>query len=386
MPEQASRPGSRRAAAGVLRRCGGCASCGYRHEPGSAASSFVLSLFAALPDALIALWLKFLGEGVLSSRPASCSAPRSASASRRRPPGFCAPMSTRVQRRFRDKVTIALESHVARLQASVATIAHHERPDYLDRLAMLRDQVFVLDHMYMSVFSTCGWILRLGVTIALLMSIHVALALLAVFAIPAVLASTWRPGVERAAKERAASPNRLARHLFTLATTAPPGQGSAGHRHRGAAGFRAPRGVGALVPGDCAGPMGIRDVAHARRGQFSARRTWAPLCLLPSVFGRPPGTCCSCWPPARGSRPTLARRLARWDFCAASGWTDPVVLAWLEDYAASLVAAAELPAPDAIHTGHSFRSRVVCLPRHGEARAGRHLTHTAGRHGRRHRG
>ena len=85
-------------------------------------------------------------------------------------------VSTRVQRRFRDKVTIALEAHVARLQASVATIAHQERPDYLDRLAMLRDQVFVLDHMYMSVFSTCGWILRLGVTIALLMSIHPALA------------------------------------------------------------------------------------------------------------------------------------------------------------------------------------------------------------------
>ena len=77
---------------------------------------------------------------------------------------FLRTVSTRVQRRFRDKVTIALESHVARLQASVATIAHQERPEYLDRLAMLRDQVFVLDHMYMSVFSTLGWILRLGVT------------------------------------------------------------------------------------------------------------------------------------------------------------------------------------------------------------------------------
>src|SRR5439155_1745787 len=86
---------------------------------------------------------------------------------------FLRTVSTRVQRRFRDKVTIALESHVARLQASVATIAHHERADYLDRLSMLRNQVFVLDHMYMSLFSTCGWILRLGVTIVLLASIHI---------------------------------------------------------------------------------------------------------------------------------------------------------------------------------------------------------------------
>src|SRR5204863_4246549 len=91
---------------------------------------------------------------------------------------FLRTVSTRVQRRFRDKVTIALESHIAQLQASIATIAHQEHPEYLDRLSMLRNQVFVLDHMYMSLFSTLGWILRLGVTMALLVSIHPALALL----------------------------------------------------------------------------------------------------------------------------------------------------------------------------------------------------------------
>src|SRR3989441_6582455 len=78
--------------------------------------------------------------------------------------------------------------------------------------------------MYMSVFSTCGWILRLGVTLALLVSIHPALVLLAVFALPTVLTSTWRPAVERAAQERGAHFSRLARHLFTTATTATPGK------------------------------------------------------------------------------------------------------------------------------------------------------------------
>src|SRR5262249_47269731 len=84
--------------------------------------------------------------------------------------------------------------------------------------------VFVLDHMYMSLFSTCGWILRLGVTIGLLMSIHPALGLLAVFAVPTVLASTWRQTVERMAHERGIRFKRLARHLFTTATTATPGK------------------------------------------------------------------------------------------------------------------------------------------------------------------
>ncbi|PYV42415.1 MAG: multidrug ABC transporter ATP-binding protein, partial [Acidobacteria bacterium] len=197
---------------------------GYRHEPGLLLAAFLLALLAALPDALLALWFKLLGEGVLRNdrglvRIAAVALGVSATAT-----WFLRTVSTRVQRRFRDKVTIALEAHVARLQASVATIAHQERPEFLDRLSMLRNQVFVLDHMYMSVFSTCGWILRLGVTVALLMSIHPALLLLAVFALPTVLTSTWRPAVERAAWERGAPANRLARHLFTTATTATPGK------------------------------------------------------------------------------------------------------------------------------------------------------------------
>src|SRR5256885_1919029 len=59
---------------------------------------------------------------------------------------------------------------------------------------------------------------------ALLVAIHPALALLAAFALPTVLTSTWRPGVERATEERGTSANRLARHLFDVATTAPAGK------------------------------------------------------------------------------------------------------------------------------------------------------------------
>jgi ATP-binding cassette subfamily B protein len=197
---------------------------GYRHEPRLMVVSFLLSQAAAVPDALLALWLALLGNGVLQHRStlivvSALGLGLSATAT-----WLLRIVSTRVQRRFRDRVTVALEAHVARLQASVSTIAHHERPEYLDRLAMLRDQVFVLDHMYMSLFSTCGWFLRLGVTIALLMSIHPALLLLALFAIPAGMTSTWRPAVERAAMERSAQTTRLARHLFSLATTASPGK------------------------------------------------------------------------------------------------------------------------------------------------------------------
>ncbi|MDE0420558.1 MAG: ABC transporter ATP-binding protein [Gammaproteobacteria bacterium] len=197
---------------------------GFAAEPALLAIAFALSLVAALPDALMALWLKFLADGLLDGIPTLVVTAAGGLAVSATLTWVLRVVSERTQRRFRDRVTIALESHVAELQASVVTVEHHERPDYLDRLTILRDQVFVLDHMYMSLFTTCGWVLRLVVTIGLLVSIHPLLAALALFALPTVATSSWRPAVERAAEEAGAQAQRLAKHLFDVATTAPPGK------------------------------------------------------------------------------------------------------------------------------------------------------------------
>jgi ATP-binding cassette subfamily B protein len=195
---------------------------GYANEPRLIVVAFVLSLLSALPDALIALWLALLGKGVIDhNRPLVIAAALGMGLSAMLT-WFLRTVSTRLQRKFRDKVSIALERHVAQLQASVVTVAHQERPDYLDRLAVLRDQTFVLDHMYMSMFSTCGFILRLAITVVMLMSINPALVLLVPCAVPTVWTSSWRPAVERQARERGAQSDRLARHLFVTTTTAAP--------------------------------------------------------------------------------------------------------------------------------------------------------------------
>jgi ATP-binding cassette subfamily B protein len=197
---------------------------GFRSERGLMALSLALSQLAALPSALTALWLALLGAGVVQQQPrlalgAALGMALSAAAN-----WFLMTISTRVQRRFRDKVTIALEGHVARLQASIVSVAHQERPEYLDRLSMLRNQVFVLDHMYMSLFTTLAWLLRLGFTLALLAWVNPALLLLAVFAAPSAVAAFWRPDVENRTYERGAPHQRRSLHLFDLATTAAPGK------------------------------------------------------------------------------------------------------------------------------------------------------------------
>jgi ATP-binding cassette, subfamily B, bacterial len=197
---------------------------GYRAEPRLLALSLSLALLMMIPDALLALWLKLIVDGVQGASRTSILVASVGLGASTTLTWYLRVVSGRVQRRFRDKIAIALESHVARLQASVPTIEHHERPEYLDRLAMLRDQVFTLDHLFMSLFSTLGMIFRLAITVALLGSIHPALLLLIVFTLPTLYTSTWRPGVERRVEEAAISNSRLARHLFALGTTAAAGK------------------------------------------------------------------------------------------------------------------------------------------------------------------
>jgi ATP-binding cassette subfamily B protein len=326
---------------------------GYRHEPKLMLWAFGLSQVSALPDAFIALWLMLLGNGVIEHRPRLVLAAAIGLGASATGTWFLRTVSTRVQRRFRDKITIVLEAHVARLQASLVTIAHQERPDYLDRLAMLRNQVFVLDHMYLSVFSVCGWILRLAITIALLASIHPALILLAVFAIPTVITSTWRPGVERAAMERGAQANRLARHLFTTATTAAPAKE-------------------VRVTG--IGPRLERDRRDAwRRGNapLSAARmqsavwytiAWAifgaayvgAIVFVSSYLRAPAGSVLLVLAAASRLSAYIGATVGEIGFMRGI-WTDGARrLAWLEDYAASAAASGNLPVPASLERGIIF--------------------------------
>ena len=323
---------------------------GYRHEPGLLLAAFALSQLAALPDALLALWLKFMGDGVLRGDRRLLVASALGLGVTATATWFLVTVSTRVQRRFRDKVTIALEAHVARLQAEIATIAHQERPEYLDRLSVLRNQIFVLDHMYMSVFSTCSWILRLGIAVALLMSIHPALVLLALFAVPTVFTSTWRPGVERAAEERRASASRLARHLFVTATTAPPGKE-----------VRVTR----------IGPRLVQDRREAWEwwyGPVAAARSESALwhSLAWAIFGAayvgaivfvssglhaPAGDVLLVL--AAGGRLSayIAATVGEIGFLRGIWLDGSRRLAWLEDYAASVTALADQPAPSRLREG-----------------------------------
>jgi len=326
---------------------------GYRHERRLMIFALVLSQLAALPAALLALWLALLGAGVVQHRNGLVLGGAMGMAVSTAASWFMTTISTRVQRRFRDKVTIALEAHVAHLQASIVSVAHQERPEYLDRLSMLRNQVFVLDHMYVSLFTTLGWLLRLAVTMVLLAWVHPALLLLGAFALPTAIASFWRPDVERKAQERGAPAERLSRHLFNLATTAAPGKE-----------VRV-MGIGDQILRDrrAAWERWYGSIANARWGTalwnalawaiFGGAYTGAVVFVAWGIHSSPAKILLVL---AAGAGLAAYVRAAVGEIGFLRGfWADGSRrLAWLEDYAAKQAAAGDLPAPVVLREGIRF--------------------------------
>lgn len=325
---------------------------GYQHEPLLLISALVITLLAALPDTLLALWLKWLGNAVVAhNRPIILFAvfmmAGSVAAS-----WLLRVCSERLTRRFRDRVTITLETHVATLQASIRGIEMHERAEYLDRLAVLRNQVSTLDHMYLAVLSTLGWIVRLAITLALLASVNPLLLLLLIFAIPPVFSSSVRPAIERRVEEQVARHARLAEHLFTTTTTA-----SAGKEVR----------VTGL--GDALATLRRREwerwyrpVARARWGSAGLHAiSWAIFGLgyvgaivFVVLQGSPVGEVLLTMAAGVQLSSYIGATVGEIGFLRGTWLDGSRRLVWLERYAAGQSAGADIPAPERLHRGISL--------------------------------
>ena len=320
----------------------------------------MVTLVAAVPDALLALWLQWLGNAIIARDAVMIMVSVSAMAGSVAASWLLRVVGARLTRRFRDKVTIALETHIATLQASITGVEVHERQDYLDRLAVLRNQVFVLDHMYMSVLGTLGWFVRLAVTLGLLASVHPLLLLLVVFGLPPVFSSSIRPAVERRVEEQSARHARLAEHLFTTATTA-----AAGKEVR-------VTGIGPelITRRRSEWERWFRPVAAARwRSAVTHSLAWAVfgigyVAAIIFVVTRGSSIGDVLLIMAAGARLSsyIGATVGEIGFLRGIWLDGSRRLVWLEQYAARQVAGADRPAPERLRRGIEFRDVSFTYP------------------------
>src|SRR4051812_44132276 len=81
---------------------------GYRAEPRMLGASLVMTLFTALPDALIALWLKLLADGIQAGKHSTVFSAALGVGVSATLTWFLKVVLDRMQRRFRDRLSVAL--------------------------------------------------------------------------------------------------------------------------------------------------------------------------------------------------------------------------------------------------------------------------------------
>jgi ATP-binding cassette, subfamily B, bacterial len=332
----------------------------FRAEPSTGVLAVVLAVLAVVPGALLAVWLKLVVDGVTQHERALVITGTVGVAGSAIAIWLLRLASSRVTRRFRMKVAVALESYVADLQASVDTIEHQERPEYLDRLAVLRESVYQLDHMLLAIIDTVSSVACLALTVAVLMTVSPWMVLLVPFAVPTVLVSSWRSGAVRVAEETAAPSQRRYRHFFALGTTAGPGKElrvtgnqrdvaarwdeswrawyTVMARTQWAGGLWQAAAWGVFAVGYAAAVYWTVDGLHASAGD---------VVLVVTAGGR--------------LGQYVAMTVGEVDFVRL--WLDACRrLGWLENYAAIHRGVGDQPAPERLREGISFEAVGFCYP------------------------
>jgi ATP-binding cassette, subfamily B, bacterial len=192
--------------------------------PGLAAGTMLLVPVAWLTGALSAWWLKVLIDGAASLDVTAIAVAATLLVLTQMLEWLSDGLGERLQLTFQEKAGLVLEERLIRASAGLNSIEHLERPDYLDRLDILRKEAWVVHWTLEAFVGTLGAAAQAILTIVLLASVHPALALLPLAAMPALISARAAAVRERSAQEQTAELRRKQRHLVRLASTASSGK------------------------------------------------------------------------------------------------------------------------------------------------------------------
>jgi ATP-binding cassette, subfamily B, bacterial len=117
---------------------------------------------------------------------------------------------------------VQLVCRIMRAAGGSPGIEHYERPEYADRVALLKTQTNYISGFLPAMGDGLALAGRVAITAVLLAGVHPALLLLPLLAVPSFWAGTRAERVVNAANVATAEQSRREAHLFGLATTASP--------------------------------------------------------------------------------------------------------------------------------------------------------------------
>ncbi len=125
---------------------------------------------------------------------------------------------------LQERSDLLIDGRIMSLAAGVPTLEHHEHPEYANEIELLRQQRAPLSQVLQALVAFLGVVFQAIFTLGLLASLHPALLLLPLFAIPSLFTAARMTKLQIDQDERLAEPFRRLHHLFTVGTTAGPGK------------------------------------------------------------------------------------------------------------------------------------------------------------------
>ena len=194
----------------------------FRADPWRTVAVLLLEPASAATQPLFALWVKLIADGALRRDAGLVTTGAAALALSMSLMWLVGGAGNRLRLTLGERVGHAFDRRIAEISATLPTLEHHERGDYQDRLALLREQQGALGITLNAVVGAVRVVGQSAVTIALLVALHPALVMLPLFAVPSLVVVMRSQRWQRQAEERAASSRRLATHLYEQTLHAAP--------------------------------------------------------------------------------------------------------------------------------------------------------------------
>jgi ATP-binding cassette subfamily B protein len=126
--------------------------------------------------------------------------------------------------RLREQTMLLLDQRLMALVSGVPGVEHHERPDYLDRVELLRSERGALANPFNPISWTLASLVQGAATLTLLSRLDRRLLVLPAFAGVSIWLTAKVQRIFQDLRESQAEPNRILRHLLELTTEAPAGK------------------------------------------------------------------------------------------------------------------------------------------------------------------
>ncbi|MBW3639327.1 MAG: ABC transporter ATP-binding protein/permease [Actinobacteria bacterium] len=126
--------------------------------------------------------------------------------------------SLNIRMRLRESTQLYVDTHIMGLTAGLPSIEHHERPEYLDQVELIRTERGYLANPFNPISWTVASIVQGISIIALLAGVHPALAFLLLLGVPTARAAGTGQQRLVALVDGQSEANRLLRHFYDLTT------------------------------------------------------------------------------------------------------------------------------------------------------------------------